>query len=211
MQELNNLLDLFYAVEEMHRKNDYGGFLLTEDYSFIRESVVDTILKSSVEKFPYETVRAKTSIPYPVIEPLMSKEVNNLNSSFLDPDCPFDVQGMSGLMMVIQGSFAKGFGYGVHSHRGNDMDDVIDANKDAIVNADDISEETAKASMQALMGGVDMDSLRVVAEIVSVVEAALVEIVKPTSYSGPLGQAWLWGFIAGWEFDNRKALANVQL
>jgi hypothetical protein len=214
MAEYSNILDAFYEVERLQRENDYNRLYMDEpDYHVLRDSLVDTILSSMRDEAVDSTLRRKTSIPYNILSPLVHKEIEHLTLAFLDPDnsVPDESKdGTQGLLLILQGSFAKGFGYGVQTNRGVNPNHLVDKYRDQEEGKMPYDEDSMEA-MKDIMGGVDMDSLRVVAEVLSVVEAALVAYFRPDSLNGPLTQTWLWGFITGWEYDMRKALAGFDL
>lgn len=206
---MQDVIEIFCFVEKTHSEKCKAHSELA-DYQILRDALIETIRGYLDEEVLHSTLRRKTSIPYEAISPLIKKEVDLLNTAFMDPDCPVPdeiKEDTQGLLLLLQGGFAKGFGYGINMNRGRSINSVVDSHRNAVINGT-LNDAAVNAAMQDIMGGVDMKSLHAVSEILSVVEASLIEVIKPDSLEGPLMQVWMWGFITGWEYDNRKILAS---
>jgi hypothetical protein len=172
----------------------------------MRDSLFDTVMRECELESVQEVVRLKTSIPWDIMLYKLKSEIDTAHTVSLDPDLGFNFEGMEGSITFFQGLFTKGFSSGILSQRGTTMEQLM---TERLI-TDQLPEDFMEV-VPELMGNVDLESVRAMSTLVSVAETAWVTAIKPKSLNGPMTQLWLWGFITGWEFDARKALADVDL
>ena len=202
---IDNPYELLSKIEEMMRERDIAPDCV--DYRVMRDSLLDTARREVELESVEKVVRLKTGVPWGVLLHKLKNEIDQAHLVSLDPQNNLSFEGDSGTLSFFQGIFTKGFSSGILSNRSLSEDEILEQHAASL----DSFEEAMQGAIPAMMGGVDMRSVEVISQIVSVTEAAYVSVIQPQSLNGPMAQLWVWGFVTGWEFDARKALADVTL